>query len=92
MDDQNNHTNNKQANNTKDLQHKIKAGFYTAIIFAIIVVIWVYTNPMFNKKSLTNGSAGNIITPDIVGQVQSIGQSFSTMWADMVNGVRNLKK
>lgn len=77
------HKLNEAANN-------VKAGFYTLIIFAIVVAVWVYTNPFFKKDS--GQQEVTVIQPKTIEKVDSIGQSFKTMWSDMVNGISNLKK
>lgn len=77
----------------KELKNNIKAGFYTLIIFAIVLFIWVYTNPFFNQRS-NNGSGTNspVLSSETVQTVDSISTSFKTMWSDVSAGISSLKK
>jgi hypothetical protein len=73
-----------------DAKNNIKAGFYTLIIFAIVVAIWVYTNPFFKKPQTVIDSLE--AKPETVAKVDSIGQSFKTMWSTVTEGLSTLKK
>ena len=80
----------KNENKVIDAKNNIKAGFYTLVIFAIVVAIWVYTNPFFNKPQTVIDSLE--AQPETVARVDSIGQSFKTMWSNVTEGLSNLKK
>ncbi|MBP6912324.1 MAG: hypothetical protein KBB86_00095 [Candidatus Pacebacteria bacterium] len=80
----------KRENKVIDAKNNIKAGFYTLIIFAIVVAIWVYTNPFFNKPQIIIDSFQ--AQPETVAKVNTINQSFKTMWSDIAEGFSSLKK
>jgi hypothetical protein len=75
---------------TIGVSKKLKAGFYTILIFSIIVFIWVYTNPFFKKQEKQNQKP--VINDDVAGQASSIGQSFKTTWQEVSGGLKQLKK
>lgn len=67
-----------------------KVGFYTFIIFSIILLIWFYTNPIFNKKRDLKQTTQ--INPDVVDSVGSIGESFKTTWLNVSENIKRFKK
>lgn len=79
----------KMENKVVDAKNNVKAAFYTLIIFAIVVAIWVYTNPFFNKPETIKNSLQ--VQPQTIEKVNTINQSFKTMWSDVVKGFSNLK-
>ncbi len=90
MDESKNIIDKKMEKKVIDAKNNIKAGFYTLIIFAIVVAIWVYTNPFFNKPQTVIDSLQ--VQPETVERVDSIGQSFKTMWSNVTAGLSNLKR
>ncbi len=90
MDESKNIIDKKMENKVIDAKNNIKAGFYTLVIFAIVVAIWVYTNPFFNKPQTIIDSLE--ATPETVARVDSIGESFKTMWSNVTDGLSNLKR
>lgn len=81
-----------EVQNLNVVKNKVKIGFYTSVIFAIVVFIWIYTNPIFKQKTSTQTQAGISINSETLESVDSIGSSFKTMWSDVTIGLSSLKK
>lgn len=90
MDENNDNNYKKSETKLAEAKSNFKAGFYTLVIFAIIVYIWIYTNPFFNKPQVVIDSLQ--AQPETVARVDSISQSFKTMWSNVTDGLSNLKK
>lgn len=61
-----------------------KALLYTIFIFSIIALGWFYTSPIFNKKSNFDKEAPSV-SPEVSEKINSIGQSFQTIWSNIAN-------
>lgn len=70
-------------------RNNFKAGFYTLIIFAIILFIWILTNPLFKKKEVKPEPA---VSPEVTKRVDSISESFKTTWSTVSEGIKSFKK
>lgn len=89
-----NHQDQNKHNDLINAKNNFKAGFYTLIIFAIVVFIWIYTNPFFKPSSAssTNISESLTLQPSTIEKVDSVGQSFNTMWSGIIDSVNQVKK
>lgn len=74
------------------IKGNVKAFVWTAIIFALIVFIWLKTNPLFTDQSKIE------FLPNLDSQINSnfqadsVGQSFKTMWSGILDGFNKMKK
>lgn len=69
--------------NGNSQKHSLKAFVYTSLLFVLIIVGWIYTSPIFNKRK--NDNTSNALNADTSQRLNSIGQSFKTMWSDVTN-------
>lgn len=62
-------------------KHSLKAFLYTFLLFLLVIVGWIYTSPLFNEKK--DISEEGVLSQDTSQKLDSIGQSFKTMWSEV---------
>lgn len=75
----------------KKAKNNPRAFIYTIIIFAIILFIWIKTNPLFHINKNTQ-ITGIELSDQGSQKINSVGESFNTMWSQVLKSFQGFKK